>query len=288
MRSSAIYALAGLVWGLLIGALAAWQVVAIAAGVSWLYLFGDEPWPETVDWLIPLLGILAFLAVLCACVAIGLRAGRRAERAETSEARRQRVQGIRLLTLGLLLGIALATAAGARLVTQGDERARLARQNAWFEALRAERQVLDSVALTRAARAMSYDLVVQSKGARGGAYRLTWFLRSRAYDVTLAEGATALVLETGANRRSLAIDAWPILVRYHEVALDYRDVDVEVAESFHLTVRLRPEFGPDELARMPSHEAHNLALGQSSLIAATTIEAPMRFRISGPEYELLE
>lgn len=288
MRSRAIYGLAGLVWGLLLGALAAWQVLATAAGLSWLMLFGDEPWPEALGWLIPLIALLAFLGVLAACVALGLRAGRRAERAEPFEARRRRLQGIRLLAVGLLLGLALAAAAGTRLVAQGDERARLAGQSAWFETLLAERQVPVTIAIARAGRAMSYDLRIETTGARGGAYRLTWSLRSSAYEETLAEGAVALVLEAGANRRALAIDAWPILERYHEVALDYRDVDVEVAESFQLTVRLSPELDPDELSRLPPHEAHNLALGQSSLIAAMAIDAPVRFRIGGPEYELLD
>ncbi len=288
VRSRAIYALSGLVWGLLLGVLAAWQVVAMAAGLSWLMLFGDAPWPEALGWLIPLFGLLAFLGVLGACVALGLRAGRRAERAEPFEARRRRVQGIRLLALGLLLGLALAAAAGARLVAQGDERARLARQSAWFEALLAERQVPVSIALARAGRAMSYDLRIETKGIRGGAYRLAWSLRSSAYGETLAEGAAALVLEPGGNRRSLAIDAWPILERYHEIALDYRDVDVEVAENFRLELALSPVLGANDLSRLPPHESHNFALGQSSLIAARSIDFSARFRINGPEYELLD
>ncbi|MEE8499813.1 MAG: hypothetical protein V3S27_04505, partial [Kiloniellales bacterium] len=174
VSSRAIYALSGLAWGLLLGVLAGWQVVAMAAGLSWLMLFGDAPWPEALGWLIPLFGLLAFLGVLGVCVALGLRTGRRAERAEPFEARRRRVQGIRLLALGLLLGLALAAAAGARLVAQGDERARLARQSAWFEALRAERQVLSAVTVARAARDMSYDMTVETTGVRGGPYRLAW------------------------------------------------------------------------------------------------------------------
>ncbi len=167
MRLTTLYGLVGLVWGVLLGGLAAWTVMAMAAGVSWLYLFGDDPWPEAVGWLIPLIGLLAFLGVLAVGVAFGLRAGRRAERGEPAEARRRRVQGIGLLALGLLLAVALAGAAGARIAGQDAERALLDRQAAAFEALRAERQVLIAVTVARAARDMSYDMTVETKGACG-------------------------------------------------------------------------------------------------------------------------
>ncbi|MCH8926460.1 MAG: hypothetical protein IH924_10070 [Proteobacteria bacterium] len=108
MRLAALYALVGLVWGVLLGGLAAWAVMATAAGVSWLYLFGDDPWPEAVGWAIPLAGLAAFLGALALCTALGLRSGRHAERGEPAEARRRRVQGIRLLALGLLLAAAVA------------------------------------------------------------------------------------------------------------------------------------------------------------------------------------
>ena len=288
MSSRAIYALSGLAWGLLLGVLAGWQVVAMAAGLSWLMLFGDAPWPEALGWLIPLFGLLAFLGVLGACVALGLRTGRRAERAEPFEARRRRVQGIRLLALGLLLGLALAAAVGARLVAQGDERARLARQSAWFEALRAERQVLSAVTVARAARDMSYDMTVETTGVRGGPYRLAWSVRSTSYRATLAEGAADLALAPGDNRARLALDAWEIVERYHKIALDSRDVDVEVAESFRLEIALTPVLGADDLARLPPYQARNLSLGQSDLIDAKSVDFPAHFRIAGPEYELLE
>ncbi len=288
MRLAALYGLVGLVWGLLLGGLAAWAVMATAAGVSWLYLFGDDPWPEAVGWLIPLIGLVAFLGALAVCVAFGLRIGRRAERGEPAEARRRRVQGIRLLALGLLLAVALAGAAGARIAGQEAERALLERQATAFKALRAERQLLTAVAVTRAARDMSYDMTVETKGARGGPYRLAWSVRSTVYGATLDEGAAQLALAPGDNRAGLVLDAWQMVERYHKIALDYRDVDVEVAESFRLEIALIPVLGADDLARLPPHEAHNLSLGQSALIDAKSVDFPVRFRIGGPVYELLE
>ena len=288
VRSRAIYALAGLVWGLLLGALAAWAVMATAVGVSWLYLFGDDPWPEAVSRVIPLAGLAAFLGALALCTALGLRSGRHAERGEPAETRRRRVQGIRLLAIGLLLAVALAGTGGARIAEQEAERALLDRQAAAFEALRAERQVLTTVTVARAARDMSYDMTVETEGARGGPYRLAWSVRSTGYGMTLDEGAAQLALVPGNNRTRLALDAWEMIERYHKIALDYRDVDVEVAESFRLEIALIPVLGADDLARLPPHEAHNLSLGRSALIDAKSVDFPAHFRIGGPVYELLE
>jgi hypothetical protein len=288
MRLAALYGLAGVVWGLLLGSLAAWTVMAMAAGLSWLYLFGDDPWPESVDRAIPVIGLTTFLGALVACVALGLRTGQRAARAEPAEAQRQRTSGNWLLALGLFLVFALAGLAGARMIEQGSERADLARQGAWFDALLAERQALVSIAVARAARQMSYDMTIATTGTRGGAYRLDWSVRLAAYGETLVEGGADLMLEPGDNRARLPIDAWQIVERYHEVALNYRDADVEVAESFQLEASLTPRLGPEDLARLPAHEMQNLTLGQSALIDAKSVAFPAHFRISGPEYELLD
>ncbi len=288
MRLATLYALVGLVWGLLFGGLAAWGVMATAAGVSWLFLFGDDPWPAAVGWIIPLIGLATFLLVLVVCAALGLRGGRRAERADPGSARSRRVRGTGLLALGLLLALALAGTAGARLSQQRSERVLLARQDAAFETLLAERQRLVAIAVARAAREMSYDITVETRGTHGGRYRLTWSVYSTTYRETLAESEAELVLEPGNNRARLPVDAWRIIERYHEIALDYRDADVEVAEIFRLDIALLPILGEDDLARLPPHEAHNFALGQSTLIDAQSVAFPARFRISGPEYQLLE
>ena len=288
MRPATLYLWAGIVWGLLLGSLAAWGVMAVAAGASWLYLFGDEPWPDAVGWVIPLIGLTVFLVVLVVFAALGLRHGREASRVGPGEARGRRIQGIRLLALGLLLGLALTAAVGARIADQHDARVLLERQGAWFETLLSERQSLVSLGVARAARDMSYDMTVGTTGARGGTYRLDWSLHATSYGATLTEGSAELELEPGDNRVRLPIDAGRIVRRYHEVALNGRDVHVEVDESFRLEAALSPLLGADELARLPPHEAHNLPLGQSALIDAKSASFPARFRIRGPDYELLD
>lgn len=288
MKSAWLFGLTAAVWGLLLGGLAAWSVMAVAAGVSWLFLFGDDPWPAAVGWVIPSIGLAVLLAAPLGCIAYGLNAARILTRASPDEVSRQRRTALRLLALGSLLGLTLAGAAAARIADQEGARETAAQRSTWFEDLDRGRQRLDGIEVVPAPRPMSYDMTVATHGLRGGGYRLAWSLRSSAYGATLAEGAAELTLEPGNNYPTLAIDAWSIVERYHEVALGGQDVDVEVAESFRIEVTLIPQLSEADRALLPAHEMQNLAIGQSSLNDRATTEFAMQFRISGPEYELLD
>ncbi len=278
----------GVVWGLVIGATAAVFTVAAAAGFSWLYLFGDELWPDSVAWVLPSLGLGVFLVALLGCVALGLRAGQRTAAAPPEQAARRLSSARRLLAMGILLALVLGVATAARLAGQEDARETAAHQAAIFNALQSARQRLTAVSVSRAPRPMGYDLAIRTQGARGGAYRLTWALRASGTGKILTEGTRSLALDPGGNRAHLPLDARTIITRYHDLILGGRAVTVEVGERFRIEVTLAPVFDEAERARLPPREIQNLSLGQSALIDRATTELDIEFRIQGRHYELLE
>jgi hypothetical protein len=288
MNTRLLIGLTGVVWGLLLGIIGGVFAVAAGAGFSWLYLFGDSPWPEAAGWILPALGLGVFAVVLLICVGLGLRAGRRAAVAAPEEAVRRHANARRLCAIGVLLALVLSGAVAARLAGQENTREIADRQAAAFETLQSERQRLAEVSVSRSLRPMSYDLDVRTQGVRGGAYRLTWALRSSGFKEALAAGAAELSLQPGDTRTRLPIDAWEVIERYHDLALGGKDVDVEVAEIFRVEVNLSPVLGEAELSELPAQVAHNLALGQSALTDRGTADLNMQFRISGPQYELLD
>ena len=288
MNQRPLHILTGVVWSLVIGAPAAVFTVAAAAGFSWIYLFGDEPWPDSVVWVLPALGLGVFMAVLLGCVASGLRAGQRTTVAPPEEAARRLASARRLLAIGVLLALVLAAAATARIAGQDGARETAARQAVIFDALQSARQRLAAVSVSRAARPMGYDLAVHTQGARGGVYSFTWALSASGYGVILAEGASSLALDPGDNRANLPLDARTIITRYHDLVLGGRAVTVEVGERFRLEAALAPVLDETERARLPPHEIQNLSLGQSALIDRATTELDIEFRIQGRQYELLE
>ena len=288
MNGRWLHIMTGVVWGLVIGAPAAVFTVAAAAGFSWLYLFGDEPWPDSVTWVLPALGLGMFLAALLGCVALGLRAGQRTAAAAPEAAARRLSGARRLLAIGILLALVLAGATAARIAGHEDARETAARQAAIFNALQSARQRLAAVSVSRAARPMGYDLAVRTQGTRGGAYRLTWALRTRGTGKILTEGSRRLALDPGDNRAHLPLDARTIITRYHDLVLGGRAVTVEVGERFRIEVTLAPVLDEAERARLPPQEIQNLSLGQSALIDRATTELDIEFRIQGRHYELLE
>ena len=48
-------------------------------GALWLFVFGDNPWPSSVDTILPIALVLAFLALWMGSIAVGYRVGKRLE-----------------------------------------------------------------------------------------------------------------------------------------------------------------------------------------------------------------
>jgi hypothetical protein len=48
-------------------------------GVLWLFIFGDNPWPDSTEKILPILLALTFLLVWVASITIGYQVGRRLE-----------------------------------------------------------------------------------------------------------------------------------------------------------------------------------------------------------------
>jgi hypothetical protein len=268
--------------------MAAVFTVAATAGFSWLYLFGDEPWPDSAAWVLPALGLGVFLAALLGCVALGLRAGQRTAAAAPEAAARRLGGARRLLAIGILLTLMLAGATAARIAGHEDARETAARQAATFNALQSARQRLAAVSVSRAARPMGYDLTVRTQGTRGGAYRLTWTLRASGTGEILTHGTRRLALDPGGNRANLPLDARTIITEYHDLVLGGRAVTVEVGERFRIEVTLAPVLDKADRARLPPQEIQNLSLGQSALIDRAATELDIEFRIQGRHYKLLE
>ena len=288
MTLSRLTTLTGAIWGLLLGGLAATQAMAVAAGVSWLYLFGDSPWPSAAGPAILAIGGAAFLLVFGGSVWAGLHLGRRALVAGPTQAQALRRKAARLLVLGPALLLGLLALIGWRAGEGERARRELDEQRAGFAELVAARQQLGAVQISARPAEMAFEITIRLEGSGGGLHRLSWRLRASAYNATLAEGQREVALDPGGNEARIRVDAYDLIGKYQDVVLDGRDADVEVAEIFDLEISLTPLLDEALRARLPPNEAHNLSLGESRLIERRRVPFPAHFRIAGPEYGLLE
>ena len=66
--------------GLFVAGMVSVLVFGAFAGVLWLFVFGDNPWPHGTETVISVLFVLVFLALWAGTIALGYGIGRRLER----------------------------------------------------------------------------------------------------------------------------------------------------------------------------------------------------------------
>jgi len=274
LRTRTIWTLAGAAWGLLVGLVTALQTAAFLAGVGWLFIFGDDRWPEAANWV--LLGLTA-VAGLVPFVLLGWL-GRRIGIAFESESRqRLRTRRRGWFVFALAMG-GLAIGAGMAWAGALTERARRADREAaerQYEQLAESTHRIADVALAAGSPPeVAVDLGLE--GAREGEYLLDWRLRETAYDSTVAAGSRTLTLPPGASRVSIGIDTAAVRRRYQRVVLDGAG-GVQVDEEFELRFTLRPILTDDEARRLPDDRVREVERGDSDLVSTEQAVLHVRF-----------
>ena len=101
MKKRYIYTILFGIPGFLISALIFWIVAGAAAGALWIFVFGDNPWPASVDKILPVLLVIVFLAIWIVLLTAGFLAGKRLER--TSEINKNHIW----ISIGVVVAIGL-------------------------------------------------------------------------------------------------------------------------------------------------------------------------------------
>ena len=61
--------------GFFVSLIIAFIIFGAAAGFLWIYAYGDNPWPQSTDNILPALFILTFLVLWIASITVGFKAG---------------------------------------------------------------------------------------------------------------------------------------------------------------------------------------------------------------------
>jgi hypothetical protein len=277
MKLRYVYGLAAVVWGVLIAAVVMIQVFGWVAGVSWLYLFGDDPWPDSARWYLTAIPLAAGGVAFIASVVVGYMQGRLWETSRRPDRASRRAYA--MLFAGL--GFWLAAGSAARLYHDRQESARQASvaQEAAFVRLSADGRTIVSV--EPVAEDGVYRVRVETAGARAGLYQLLWRLEDTLYRTTLTEGDGQITLDEAQPGFELTFDRRAVAESYHEAILKSAAADVLVEQDFALVLILEPVLRPEELAAIPAREVENLRRGFSHLRHQTRAQIPVRFRLLG-------
>lgn len=272
MRLRTLYALAGLVLGALAAVAVAFQAFALAAGVSWLFLFGDDAWPAGVEAYLLGVPLAAGVLTLIAGVGLGYAVGRRGEASARPERARRR--GHRLLAAGAVLWLLVLALGVAQHERQSAARATAAHEEAAFHQLQRARHVITGLRGLDAG-ADELRLSVGLAGRRSGAYRLAWRLDEPLYGITLLSGERRLVLAPESSEVTLSFETAALAERYRNTVLEGRDERVLVEGAFRLRLSLLPLLDEAERRALPAREIGNIERGLSELGSETDLEVPV-------------
>lgn len=279
MRLRRLYALVGLVLGALAGLAVAFQAFAVAAGVSWLFLFGDSPWPASAERFLLGIPLAAGLATLLAAIAVGYVVGRRAE--ASSEPARARRRGRGLLLAGMVLWLLVVVLALGQHQRESTTRATAAAAEAAFERLREDRHVITGLREIDAG-AEEVRLVLALAGRRSGVYLLSWRLEDPLYGITLRRGERRLALDPASATVELTFETAALAEQYRQTVLEGRSDKVLVDGTFRLRLSLVAVLDDAERRTLPAREIGNLERGLSPLVFESDFAVPVTLDLTGP------
>jgi hypothetical protein len=79
MKKRVLYSLLFGIPGFFVAGITSVVLFGALAGVLWLFIFGDNPWPDSMQKILPVLLVLTFLIVWVAFIGIGYYTGKRLE-----------------------------------------------------------------------------------------------------------------------------------------------------------------------------------------------------------------
>ncbi len=71
MKKRNVYSILFGMPGFFISLILSFVIFGAAAGLLWIFVFGDEPWPASTGIILPIIFALVFLTVWTACIAVG-------------------------------------------------------------------------------------------------------------------------------------------------------------------------------------------------------------------------
>lgn len=80
MKKRYVYSLLFGIPGFFVSVMMSLFAFGAAAGVLWIFAFGDNPWPSQIDTLLPILFAITFLLVWIGILSIGFVVGRKLEK----------------------------------------------------------------------------------------------------------------------------------------------------------------------------------------------------------------
>ncbi len=276
MRLRNGYLIAGAVWALFLAPAAAYVVLGAVAGVLWIFVLGDNPWPASLNWVIPVIGLVVFILTTASCIYVAHRYGRQREM-EVVEGGPREWRKLLLWTLAPLALIAItAVSLWQRSMQQAEAIAGMEQRDAAFTELLNTRHEIAEVVMHRKEDG-DFEAHVATSGGRPGPYRLMWQVNRTTYGEILFREEQDIEMGDEEDRLSIRIPIDAIAESYRDTILHGGGVLVDEPLEFALT--LVPKIDGKEIQAWPDFERYRWEQGNSSLLSSMTTTFSVRFLV---------
>ena len=278
MRIRYLYVIASLLWALVLAPLACLTIVGISAGIAWLYLFGDNQWPDATGWVIPLLGVAGALLLAIAVIWIGYRLGMQREALPRMNQKLEQRRAMTLLVAPICAMVLVATAISINAHNYREAMNAATTREAAFANLVGANQKIVGVTITSDAQGI-IRAVVRISGEREGDYRINWRVITSSFSRSVMLGDGMLKLRQGDDEVAIAFSPDELQRQYQSVVLGGRGGAL-IDEDFHFDVVLYPQLPLHENLAFPPGEQRRLETGESPLRLRGTASFHSRFTIA--------
>ncbi|MDH3228691.1 MAG: hypothetical protein OEN55_02750 [Alphaproteobacteria bacterium] len=273
MRVQTLYAVAGLIWGLVLGPDAGLYAARMMGDVGWLYQYEEGAW---ADWVIVPFGAAIGLTVLFSCYQLGAAAGRRYDDATDTTLKHAKSVPWAMLVVGICVGAVTVLTIDDRqhavvryVQSQKDAAARLL---VFAETL--HRIPTYGIEWPGGGEAGRIDLAF--RGKRKGDYQLEWKILSQDGTEPLLGSSYTVGLSEKHSSTNIPVSASELANAYI-VQSKRRGADIVVDERFRLVLELRPLLNGKDWEVLPEDEPARLDDGDSILLDRATTAFRVQF-----------
>ena len=267
--------LVGVSWGAGLGFLAGLLTSAAAAGVGWLFVFGDNAWPPAFHWLLAIIGVVAGAGTLLGCVLLARQVADRLDaRMPLPAVRLRRMRALALV----LAAVPPLAAVGLLTMRAGDDQRRQDAQRAVAEF--AERAPRITAATFHGWNDGQGRVSITLAGGWSGTVRLAWTIKDSVYGRTLSEGERRLTVTPVGTVVDVTLQRAALIAAYRQRVLTGTGA-VRVEDATRLTVTLLPVPGATQLERLPRWVAESPPTFRQRFGSRTTLAVPLAFTVTG-------
>lgn len=278
MRPRSGYRLAGVAWALLLAPVTTYSVLGVVLGMLWIYVYGDDPWPTALGWLIPAIGVAVFLATAVGCIFFADRYGRQREIEAAVAGPRETRRILLWNVVPLVLITILAFVFWQRSLHRSEAiSAAEGREAAFTELLNARHTIADLV--INQTEGPRFSASVTTSGGTAGAYGLFWQVNGMTYGEILSQAERPVELGNVAGVLTFEISIDELAERYRDMFLNGGGVVVD--EAFELIVTVEPIIDEEDVEAWPAFERHRWEQGDKPLGSSMTADLPMFFHVRG-------